>query len=465
MKKSLTIIDTFGFLFRAYYALPSYLKSKKGFPTNMLTGFTRFISSLNSEYKTDLLLFALDSKGENFRKEIDSSYKQNRVEIPEDLLKQLGVAIDWIDKMGFKKLSINGYEADDIVASIAKVASKEGYLVKIVSHDKDLYQLIDDEKIVMIDPIKKSVIDENGCFEKYGVKPSQFCDYQALIGDSADNIAGVKGIGPKNAQKLITDFGSIEKIYENINLIKPDRIRNLLIDGKESAFLSKKLVSLKADLFEHVDFSEFSLPNLHPILSIANELMEYDIKDVLEQVKKDGFLLNVHEEIKVTKSSFEAIAIVDETKLFNVINSISKDTIVAFDTETNSLDTKEAKIVGFSFAYDDKKAYYVPINHNYLGVGEQISEDVAKKAIEKLLEYKIVGHNLKFDFSLLKNLFGHSKKDNFIDTMILSWLINPESKHSLDFLMQKYFDYEMKSFKSVVGKSSDFSQVSIDEAT
>ena len=224
MKKTITIIDTFGFLFRSYFALPP-LKSRDGFPTGLLTGFINFISNIGKDFETDYIVFALDAKGETFRNKLYSQYKAQRPEAPEDLLTQLPIAISWIEKMGFKTAIRTGYEADDMVASIANDAKQKGLEVRIVSHDKDLYQLIDDaNSVYLFDPTKKVIINEEKCIEKYGVKPSQFTDYQSLLGDTADNIPGVKGVGAKTAESLIKEFGTLENIYANIDNIEKKRV-------------------------------------------------------------------------------------------------------------------------------------------------------------------------------------------------------------------------------------------------
>ena len=199
--KTLTIIDTFGFFFRNFYALPN-LRNKDGFPTGLITGFANFIYTLREEHETDYILFALDAKGKNFRHEIDPNYKANRSPAPEDLKTQLPVAISWIDKMGFKSFLQEGFEADDVIAAAVKFAKEHDIKVRIVSHDKDLYQLIEDGKVTIYDPMKKQEIDSQKCFEKFGVYPQKVGDYLAIVGDAADNIPGVKGIGAKGAKNF-----------------------------------------------------------------------------------------------------------------------------------------------------------------------------------------------------------------------------------------------------------------------
>ncbi len=454
--KTLTVVDTFGFFFRNYFALP-HLRNKDGFPTGLLTGFINFISSIEKEHPEGYILFALDSKGKSFRNDIYPEYKANRPPAPEELLQQLPVAIKWIKDMGFKQFELSKYEADDIIASVTKIAKESGFKVKIVSHDKDLYQLIDDDKVVLYDPMKKVDIDEKRCKEKFGVEPKYIIDYLSLVGDAADNIPGVKGIGAKGAKKLIDEFGSIEKIYENIDNIRNERTKRLLKEGKERAFLSKKLVRLKYDLFvDKFDIDEFKMPKENVILKIKDELLKYDIKAVLKRFENIA-----QEPLEDKKKEFEDIVLDTKEKLFDVIDKIKKDTIVAFDTETTSLNVRVAKIVGFSFAFDEKKAYYVPISHSYLGVEDQVSLKDAKIAIEKLMRFKIVGQNIKYDLAVLYNNFDIERVEPYADTMILSWLLNPELSAGLDNMAYRFFGYKMKKFKDIVKKGEDFSSVEI----
>lgn len=198
--KTLTIIDTFGFFFRLYYALKKNFTNSKGEASGMISGFANFIYSLKNEYQSDYIIFALDSKGKTFRNQIDPNYKQNRTPPPPQLLEQIPICIDMIEKMGFISISKEGYEADDIIASVVKSCENKDIFVRIITQDKDLYQLIKDGKSSIYNPISKNNYDEAGCLEKYGVKPSQIKDFLALCGDSSDNIPGVKGIGLKGAK-------------------------------------------------------------------------------------------------------------------------------------------------------------------------------------------------------------------------------------------------------------------------
>ena len=469
MKKTLTIIDTFGFLFRSYYALPP-LKSKTGFPTGMLTGFMNLIANIGKDFQTDYLVFALDSKGDTFRKEIYDQYKAHRPDVPEDLLAQLPVVVSFIEKMGFASAAKVGFEADDIIASLAFKAKSAGLEVRVVSHDKDLYQLITDG-ITMFDPMKKKDITKESCFEKYGVTPEQFTDYQSLLGDSADNVPGVKGVGAKTAEALIKQFGTLDNIYANIENIEKPRWQKLLNENKELAYISKQLVTLDKEAYELLELNNMELPNENPILKIASTLESYDMHRIISKVHQMGTSYKTVvpkgyelKEIEVKPAiRCEYILLNDEKKLLDLISCIPKTSIIAFDTETTSLDTKIAQIVGFSFCFEENQAYYVPIGHFYLGVPSQVSMEVAKQAITMLSKKKLVLHNFKYDFAIIQNNFNIDLSLE-ADTMILAWLLNSDKPVGLDKLSIKYFEHTMISFKDVVKKGETFATIDIDSA-
>ena len=461
--KTLTVIDTFGFFFRSFYALPP-LKNSEGFPTGLLTGFANLILNLEKEYPTDYLLFALDAPGPSFRQKIDPNYKAQRPEAPPELKQQLPVAIKWIEKMGLSKLSLDNYEADDVIASMVKCAREQGIKVRIVSHDKDLYQLIDDRHVVLFDPIRKVEIDEEACLQKYGIHPKQFTDYQALIGDSSDNVPGVPGIGPKTAVKLLTQFHSLDGIYEHIDEVKPERIRNLLIKHKEDAYRSRELVTLRDDIFDNCDLTAFRMPPTDPLVKIRDELERYEMRNILRRLKREEGSTQPSQKTP-RRDTFEAVLIDDAEKLFAILEKIDEKTPVAIDTETDDLDIRRAALVGFSFCFEEGRAYYVPVGHNYLGVGRQLSMEDAKKAFEILLKKRFFGHNLKFDLGLLYRLFSFDEVEPFADTMLLAWLVDPEGAVGLDRLALRYFGHEMVAFKDTVKKGENFSGVPIEEAT
>lgn len=458
--KTLTIIDTFGFFFRSYFALPP-LKNSEGFPTGLLTGFINLVDSLHRDHNTDYLVFALDSKGDTFRNEIYPQYKANRGTAPEDLVKQLPIAIDWIDEMGFAHLEKEGFEADDIISTLAKYGKEQGLKVRIVSHDKDLYQMIEDDKVVLYDSIKKEEIGEKECFKKFGVYPKDFINFQAIVGDTSDNIPGVKGIGKVGASKLINRYSTLEAIYDNIESCGTANIQKKLLEGRDSAFISRELVTMRQDVFKDFDLESFKFEDKNYLTPLIDDFKRYEMKQALKKVNVG---LNVDDNAK-EGLSFKAITLDTKESLFDIIDTIKQDTLVAFDTETVGLDTKKDKIVGFSFALEPTVAYYVPINHHYLGVTKQVDLEDALKAIRVILKAKVIGHNLKFDLSLLYYQYNIEKITPFADTMIMAWLLNSGSRIGLDILAQKFFNYEMKSFKSMVKKGDTFASVDIELAT
>ncbi|MCD6191267.1 MAG: DNA polymerase I [Sulfurimonas sp.] len=474
MSKTVTIIDTFGFFFRSFYALPQHLKNKNGFPTGLLTGFTNFMSTLQKQHDSDYIVFAIDTKGPTFRNEIDPNYKANRSAPPPELTMQLPVAIEWIDKMGYKTLGMQGYEADDMIATVTHLAREKGYNVRVVSHDKDLYQLIDDGKVVIVDAIKRKSMDEDACFEKYGVTPKQFIDYQSILGDSADNVPGVKGIGKVGAEKLLKEYGTLDNIYTNVEEVKGANQKKLK-ESREQAYMSKELVTLKHDVFTEFDFEEYKMDVENPFLNIYDELVKYEQNAVLrvlhaknmvsDDVKKEA-VKRVETEVigESTNLEFKATLITDEKKLREVLAEIQNYDVVAFDTETTGLDYDKDKLVGFSFCFDDKEAFYVPFAHFYLGVADQISEEIAKSAIKEIFKHNVVGHNIKFDIHFVSRLLDDDTLKIYSDSMILAWLINPESALSLDKLSDKLLGHKMVAFKDTVKKGDTFASVELEDA-
>lgn len=486
MNKTVTVIDTFGFFFRSFYALPQHLKNSEGFPTGLLTGFINFISTLQKDHDSDYIIFAIDSKGDTFRNELYEEYKAHRTAPPEELMMQLPIAIEWIDKMGYKTLGKVGYEADDVIATVVHFAKKNDYKVRVVSHDKDLFQLIDDGKVVLVDAIKKKVMDEDECFLKYGITPKQFIDYQAILGDSADNIPGVKGIGKVGAQKLLQEYGNLDNIYLNIDSIKPAGVAKKLIEFKDNAYMSKNLVTLKDDVFDNFDFEEYKMDIENPFLNIYDELVKYEQNGILRVLNAKNATnnkivlpqknLSLYDDNDIADNkpeanrqssnamSFKTTLIVDVKELNKILTFLTKESIVAFDTETTGLDYKSDSLVGFSFCFNDKEAYYVPIGHFYLGVGEQIDKESAKKAIRKIFDSRVVGHNIKFDLHFVNKFLADDTLDIFADSMILAWLINPESALSLDKLSQKLLHHTMLSYKDTVKKGDTFAGVELEDA-
>jgi len=478
MSKTITIIDTFGFFFRSFYALPP-LTNKNGFPTGLLTGFTHLVERLEKDHATDYLVFALDSKGPTFRNEIDPNYKANRSAPPEELTMQLPIAIEWIKKMGFHSIAMPGFEADDVIASLTIESKKLGYKVKVVSHDKDLYQLIDDNNVVLLDAIKRKEINEDECFDKYGIHPRQFTDYQAILGDSADNVPGVKGIGKVGAQKLLSQYDTLKNVYANIDEIKPAGMQKKLREFEADAWMSRELVTLRTDILEGIDFTPFALPEANPFLPIYDELVEYEMNGILRVLHAKNLIDpatrpatskpktadEVMAEMAPKRLDLNTKLITDDNELMALVNGLKADDIVAFDTETTGLDHAKDHMVGFSFALNEEIAYYVPIAHFYLGVPDQVSKEAAQKALRKIFNARVVGHNVKFDLHFVADFLEVDTLDIYGDSIVLGWLVNPESKLALDHLANVWLDHEMIAFKDTVKKGETFASVELEDAT
>jgi len=463
MQKTIAVIDTFGFFFRSYFAMPP-LKSKNGFPTGLLTGFLNFLSKISKEHEADYMIFCLESKVKGFREDIYADYKGNRPDAPEDFKAQLPIAIEWLEKLGLKTMSVDSFEADDIIASICNIAQRDGLNTRIVSHDKDLYQLIKDGQTVVWEPSKKIIVDEEGCIAKFGVHPSLFIDFQSLIGDSVDNVPGVKGIGPKTAEKLINEYKTIENLYENIEKIT-GRTKELLESGKENAFMSKKLVTLNGAIIDSIDYDACALPPSIDFTKIKDEMLSLDIRHLLQRDNTNTTATKQHTlESNKTKNEFKAVLINTDDELLSAVSKIPEKAVVAFDTETDSLDTKEANLVGFSFSWSESEGFYAPLAHSYLGAPEQLSKEIAKKAIKELFSKQIVGHNLKFDIAVVERFLEEKNITVYADTMLLAWLDNPETAVGLDAMAEKVFGHKMIKFKETVKTGDDFSKVSVEDA-
>ena len=513
--QTITIIDTFGFFFRLYYAM-SGLKTKDGKPSGMVSGFASFIANLSKEFKSDYIIFALDSKGKTFRSDIDPNYKTNRQAPPPALLQQLPVCIEMIEKMGLYSLGREGYEADDLIASVVK---KHGatHKINIVTSDKDLYQLIG-ENVKIYSHGKKMLYGRDECLQRYGVYPEQIVDFLAICGDSADNIPGVRGIGDKGAKKLLDEWGSLDDIYSNLDRMPQNKQREYLIEGKQSAYISKRLATLYDEL-EIPPLEDAKFPQQNPLFTIREILKDYALNRLLSALSlqeqngldlwgegkgagakssvlgaggkgtgaepsRGGSILDAavggldgqnsipggsssigQNSESAFKTPFEPVCITDAAELARLCEGVSAETLVSFDTETTSVDSKSAKIVGFSFAFNEERAYYVPLAHSYLGAPAQISSDAAKAAIGSLFRGYVVGQNLKYDFEIVKNNFNIEPPARFADTMVLAWLLDPANAVGMDSISPRYLGYETVHFGDVVKKGETFASVELDAAT
>ncbi len=452
-KKNIYLVDGTSYIHRAYHAVGS-LSNSKGFPTNAIYVFTRMLIKLLSEEKPEYMVVALDAKGPTFRHKIYADYKANRPPTPEDLIVQIPKIKEIINKLGIKLIELEGYEADDIIATLAKKCEENGFKVVLVTGDKDFKQLITPNTIIW-DTMKDEKIDYNKLKKELGFEPSKYVDILALAGDYIDNIPGVPGIGEKTAIKLIREFGSLEGIYDNINKITRKKLKENLIKYRSSAFLSKRLARINSDVPMDWDINMLKVkePDKEGLVQIFREL---EFRELLSQ-----FISRKEEETDYR-------ACTDVKVLKDIIKKIKKKGFVSVDTETTSENPFKAKLVGISMSWEHGKGYYLPVGHNYLGLQKQLSLSEVKDLLKEILEdegIKKIGHNIKYDAEVLR-LHGIELKGIYFDTMIASYVINPGLRqHNLDYLSEYYLGHKMIGYKDVVVKGiEDFSQVSIETA-
>ena len=459
--KKLFLVDISSFIFRAYYAIRP-LSAKDGTPVNAVFGVISMMNKLIDRYEPDHLIVCNDRPDKGFRYDIFPEYKANRGAPPEDLVPQFDLIREFITTYPIKAFDKKGYEADDIIATLVeKYKSQKDMEVYIVSSDKDLMQLLD-ENVFMLDTMKDKVFKAPQVIEKFGVGPERVVDVQSLCGDSVDNIPGIAGVGPKTASKLINEYGSLEAVLDHADEIK-GKLGEKVRAGKDDALLSKKLVSLALDVDLDLKWEEMSLaaPQKIPLNDFYERLdfQKFKYSDVEEESGGDS-RAKVAEKIKY-------ICITKESQLKDVCKKIKskKNLVFAFDTETTGLDSLKSSLVGISFCFERGVAYYIPVGHLVLGA-ENLDLAIVKKHLGPLLadpKLAKVAQNAKYDINIL-NAAGFSVAGLAHDTLIASYLINPTGQHSLDHLADLYLNHKTIKFSDVVGKGQTFADVPIEEA-
>lgn len=538
------ILDSYGLIFREYYAFFSHpLTDSKGQNISALFGFFRNLSLLIKNFKPKYFVAAMDSRTPTFRHEAYSQYKATRQKTPEDLKAQFPMIEECLKVLGIPVLRVDGYEADDLVATIADRCSKNGRHCLILSADKDLQQLAG-ENVHILRPDKAKVWAEADAAviqEEWGVEPARILDLLSLIGDSADNVPGVKGVGPKSALKLLLEYGSLEKIYENADSIKGSLGEKIRSD-RENAFLSKKLITLEKNVPLEALQTEgcscldgFCIADLN-LKAFSEEMIKRELPALAKTYAElggfktpakpasgtspapaadcDGSDLPLFsEQISEAKSQYESLtriagevkknqgnysACTDLQTLKNFIDAAIDRGTVAFDTETDSLNTREANLVGFSLSYEKGSGIYVPLilNEDPLFAPPMIAKKDALDQLRRLFWSKttVVMHNAKFDLQVLDcnglELLGVSAlgivansceqepdpaqgagerpKFTLCDTMIASWLLEPDrsgkNPYSLETLAEQKLGLRGTEFGELVGKDQTFADVKIDAA-
>ncbi len=436
----LFLIDTPSHIYRAFFALPAFSTSK-GLPTNAIYGFTKMLAKLIQEKSPDYLAAAFDLPAPTFRHNLYADYKANRDVMPENLAIQISHIRNVIDTFNIPVLEKAGYEADDVLATVAERASQKGYKVVIVSGDKDLAQLVN-ENITILDTMKDVEYDREEVIKKYGASPENIVDLFALIGDASDNVPGVPGIGKKTAVDFINRFGSIDKIYKNLDSL-PARHRVSLETNREQALLSQRLIQLDRQTpldFEIEKFSfqppeEEKLYDLYKKFEFTSLLKSVSAQNKGEIVKNDYYLIT------------------DKEGFSDLISNLRSQKIFALDIETTDANPMKAEIVGISFSWKEGVSFYVPVRHQ--NIEKQLNPGYVLAELKPILEdsnIKKTGHNIKYEYVLFKRnsivLEGIE-----CDTMIASYVLNPSKyRHSLENLAMDFLELQINSYQDITGK-------------
>ncbi|GHQ18999.1 DNA polymerase I [Helicobacter pylori] len=442
---TLALIDTFAYLFRSYYmsAKTKPLTNDKGFPTGLLTGLVGMVKKFYKDKKNmPFIVFALESQTKTKRAEKLGEYKQNRKDAPKEMLLQIPIALEWLQKMGFTCVEISGFEADDVIATLATLSP---YKTRIYSKDKDFNQLLSD-KIALFDG--KTEFLAKDCVEKYGILPSQFTDYQGIVGDSSDNYKGIKGIGSKNAKELLQQLGSLEKIYENLDLAKnllSPKMYQALIQDKKSAFLSKELATLERGCIQEFDFLSCAFPSENPLLKIKDELKEYGFISTLRDLENSPTPL-ILENTPLLDNTLASDNAPKKSRMIVLENTELLSAFLEKLEKTNArifmrlvLD-KEKKVLALAFLYEDQ-GYFLPLEE---ALFSPFSLEFLQNAFFKMLQHAcIIGHDLKPLLSFLKAKYQVPLENIRIqDTQILAFLKNPE-KVGFDEVLREYLKEEL----------------------
>ena len=457
MKDRIFVIDGSSYLYRAFHAMPP-LTTSSGKPTGAVKGVTNMLINLKKDSEGSPIIIVFDAKGKTFRNEIYSEYKANRPPMPEELREQLKPVKSICKAIGFPLIEIEGVEADDVISTIALLAKKAKYKCVISSLDKDLMQLVEDPHITMMDTMKHKIFNEEGVFEKFGVKPSQIRDMLALVGDASDNIPGIPKVGQKTAAKWLAEYGNLENIKKNAASIKGvvgENLRNTINDLDRNV----ELVSLKQNVNLSMKFEDLLVfsPDDEKLEKIFSEL---EFKSLDSKKEK---------ETPKEKSNYETI--LDQKSLKGWISKINNCKTFAIDTETDSVNTVSANLIGISLAVTEKEGCYIPIAHDYEDCPNQLDIDYIVKNLGPVIERnqeKAIGQNLKFDIPILER-HGIKITKFHADTMLMSYVLNSTAtRHGMDRLADYYLDYSTTKYSDVTGTASkqiSFSEVRLDIAT
>lgn len=457
----LYLIDGSSYIFRAYYGVRADLSTSDGFPTNAVYGFANMLLKFLREYEPKYLGMVFDSKGEVFRNEIYPEYKANRDEAPESLQLQFPKIFELVRAFSIPMLAMEGYEADDIIGTIARAQGTSK--VVLVTGDKDFCQMVS-ENVTLVDTMRERVTGVREVHQKYGIEPGQMIDFFALVGDKVDNIPGVAGVGEKTASALISKYGDLDGVYSNLEELRPS-VAQRLREHKDNAYLSRELVTIKTDVevgtgIEDFRYGGYAAKDLQGIFS------ELEFEKLLDEI---GASRTPSESETVRYDSYETVF--DEMSLGQVISMVEEAEELSIDLETNSKLPMNAEIVGFSLCTSPGRAFYVPVGHTgTMEAEKQMKPEIALSILKPVLEsegIRKIGQNIKYDMLVLKN-HGVSLRGIYFDTMLAAHLLDASrGSYKLDELSRTELGHKMISYDDVTGKGKsrkNFAEVDIETA-
>ena len=491
----LVLVDGSSYLYRAFHAFPP-LTNSAGEPTGAMYGVLNMLKSLISQVQPSHIAVVFDAKGKTFRDEMFEQYKSHRPPMPDDLRKQIQPLHDIIRALGIPLLVIEGVEADDVIGTLAVAASKANQKVLISTGDKDMAQLVDDN-IMLINTMNNTLLDREAVIEKYGIPPELIIDYLALMGDSADNIPGVAGVGEKTALGLLQGIGSMAEIYANLDKVAELPIRGAkklgdkLLAEKEMADLSYRLATIKTDValditpeqltlgasnndqlteyFGRYEFKRWLNEVMNGADSITNnneqptKINHYQATPALAQDNRDEAL----PAIQIDRSRYETL--LTEADLNRWVEKLNQAKLFALDTETDNLDYMAANLVGISFALENGEAAYLPLQLDYLGAPKPLEKTTALSLLKPVLEnpaIQKVGQNFKYDLTIFARN-GIDVQGVAFDTMLESYVLNSTGRHNMDDLAKRYLGHQTISFEEIAGKGKNqltFNQIPLEQA-
>ena len=493
----LVLVDGSSYLYRAFHAFPP-LTNSAGEPTGAMYGVLNMLKSLISQVQPSHIAVVFDAKGKTFRDEMFEQYKSHRPPMPDDLRKQIQPLHDIIRALGIPLLVIEGVEADDVIGTLAVAASKANQKVLISTGDKDMAQLVDDN-IMLINTMNNTLLDREAVIEKYGIPPELIIDYLALMGDSADNIPGVAGVGEKTALGLLQGIGSMAEIYANLDKVAELPIRGAkklgdkLLAEKEMADLSYRLATIKTDVALDITPEQLTLG-----ASNNDQLTEYfgryEFKRWLNEVMNGADSITNNNEqptkinhyqatptpaltqdnsdealpaIQIDRSRYETL--LTEADLNRWVEKLKQAKLFALDTETDNLDYMAANLVGISFALENGEAAYLPLQLDYLGAPKTLEKTTALTLLKPVLEnpaIQKVGQNFKYDLTIFARN-GIDVQGVAFDTMLESYVLNSTGRHNMDDLAKRYLGHQTITFEEIAGKGKNqltFNQIPLEKA-